>query len=82
MAMSDDLTGALERFVPRELYPDMHEHALAHMREGAHHDVSAFDLGLGLFRIARPARGGRAEQGRCARTPTANIGASTRRRAS
>jgi hypothetical protein len=45
----DDFRPALERFIPRDVYPDLHEHGLQHLSEGSHRNVSAFDFGLDLI---------------------------------
>ena len=47
--------------MPWEQYPDLTEHRDQHMTEGAHRDVSAFEVGLdrilnGLQQSPRPTR--------------------------
>jgi len=44
-----DLIGMFERMIPADVYPHLHEHALQHLAEGPHHDVSPFELGLDLM---------------------------------
>ena len=44
-----DLVGTLERMIPADEYPYLHEHAEQHLTEGPLHDVSAFELSLDLI---------------------------------
>ena len=44
-----ELVAVFERMIPADVYPHLHEHALQHLAEGPHHDVSAFELGLDLI---------------------------------
>jgi AcrR family transcriptional regulator len=44
-----DLQGFLDRVVPADLYPDMHEHGRQHLADGPHQDVTAFEYGLDLL---------------------------------
>jgi AcrR family transcriptional regulator len=46
--ISDDLRGILERMVPRETYPSLHEHGMQHL-DGTFDGVSAFEYGLDLL---------------------------------
>jgi AcrR family transcriptional regulator len=41
-----DLAAELERMLPPDDYPYLYEHGRQHLTEGAHRDVSAFELGL------------------------------------
>jgi AcrR family transcriptional regulator len=45
----DDFRPALDRLVPRDVYPDLHEHGLQHLSDGSHRHVSAFAFGLDLI---------------------------------
>lgn len=44
-----DLRSFLERMIPRETYPHLHEHGLQHLDPGPHRDTSAFEYGLDLL---------------------------------
>jgi AcrR family transcriptional regulator len=44
-----DMGAELERMIPVETYPHLHEHGRQHLTEGALHEVSAFELGLDLI---------------------------------
>ena len=44
-----DLVGTLERMIPADEYPYLHEHAEQHLTEGPLHEVSAFELSLDLI---------------------------------
>jgi AcrR family transcriptional regulator len=48
-AETADLVERFEEFVPRDIYPELNEHARQHFAEGPHHDVSAFEFGLDLI---------------------------------
>jgi hypothetical protein len=55
----EDVRPMLERMVPADTYPYLHEHGEQHFRPGPHQDVSAFEYGLdlivdGLKRVERP----------------------------
>jgi AcrR family transcriptional regulator len=41
-----DLAAALDRMIPVDVYPYLHEHGEQHLTKGPLHDVSAFELGL------------------------------------
>src|SRR5205085_2589537 len=43
------LVGMLERMIPADEYPYLHEHAEQHLTEGPLHEVSAFELSLDLI---------------------------------
>ena len=45
----EDFEPVLDRFVPRDLYPHLHEHGRQHLTEGPHREVSAFEYGLDLI---------------------------------
>jgi AcrR family transcriptional regulator len=47
--VSDDLRGFLDRMIPVETYPSLHEHGMHHLEPGAHQDTSAFAYGLDLL---------------------------------
>jgi AcrR family transcriptional regulator len=38
-----------ERMIPADVYPYLHEHGEQHLAGGPHHDVSAFEFGLGFI---------------------------------
>jgi AcrR family transcriptional regulator len=38
-----------ERMIPADVYPYLHEHGEQHLTGGPHHDVSAFEFGLGFI---------------------------------
>ena len=44
-----DMTAELDRMIPVETYPYLHEHGEQHVTEGPLHEVSAFELGLDLI---------------------------------
>jgi AcrR family transcriptional regulator len=44
-----DLSAELERMIPTDTYPHLHEHGEQHLAEGPLHEVSAFELGLDLI---------------------------------
>jgi AcrR family transcriptional regulator len=44
-----EIAEAFDRLIPPEEYPYLREHGEQHFAEGAHHDVSAFELGLDLI---------------------------------
>jgi AcrR family transcriptional regulator len=46
---ASELAASLDRLIPVEEYPHLREHGEQHFSEGAHHDVSAFELGLDLI---------------------------------
>src|SRR3981081_507152 len=41
-----DMAAVLERMVPVDIYPYLHEHGKQHMSDGMHRDVSAFEFSL------------------------------------
>jgi AcrR family transcriptional regulator len=47
--VTNDLRGFLDRMIPRESLPHLHEHGLQHLEEGPHQDTSAFEYGLDLI---------------------------------
>jgi hypothetical protein len=48
-AQVSDLAAELERLIPADDYPYLHEHGRQHITEGPLHEVSAFELGLDLI---------------------------------
>jgi AcrR family transcriptional regulator len=44
-----DVRDFLDQMLPAATYPHLHQHALQHLEEGPHHDVSAFEYGLDLL---------------------------------
>jgi AcrR family transcriptional regulator len=44
-----DIVAVLERLIPADEYPYLHEHGHQHLSEGPHRQVSAFELGLDLI---------------------------------
>ena len=44
----EDVRGFLDRMLPVETYPHLHEHGLQHLEDGPHKDVTAFEYGLDL----------------------------------
>jgi AcrR family transcriptional regulator len=42
-------TDWFERMIPADVYPYLHEHGEQHFAAGPHHDVSAFEFGLGFI---------------------------------
>jgi AcrR family transcriptional regulator len=47
--LDDDAVAAIMRRIPWEEYPHLAEHRDQHLTEGAHREVSAFDVGLDLI---------------------------------
>jgi AcrR family transcriptional regulator len=47
--VSDDLRGFLDRMIPVESYPSLHEHGMQHLEPGPYQDTSAFAYGLDLL---------------------------------
>jgi AcrR family transcriptional regulator len=47
--IDDDLRGFLDRIIPAETYPYLHEHGLQHLEDGAYKEVSAFEFALDLL---------------------------------
>jgi len=47
--IGDDLRGFLDRVIPVETYPYLHEHGMQHLEEGSYKDVSAFEFALDLL---------------------------------
>ncbi|MGZ4289687.1 MAG: TetR/AcrR family transcriptional regulator C-terminal domain-containing protein [Gaiellaceae bacterium] len=47
--IGDDLRAFLDRMIPVETYPYLHEHGLQHLEDGAYKDVSAFEFALDLL---------------------------------
>ena len=45
----DDVRAFIDRMVPVSTYPHLHEHALQHLDDGPHQDVTAFEYGLDLL---------------------------------
>lgn len=45
----EDVRPLLERMIPAEVYPHLHEHGEQHFTPGPHQDVSAFAYGLDLI---------------------------------
>jgi AcrR family transcriptional regulator len=45
----EDFRPVLERLIPVDVYPDLHEHGLQHLSDGPHRQVSAFAFGLDLI---------------------------------
>src|SRR5215470_4330494 len=45
----DDVRAFIDRIVPAETYPHLHEHAVQHLEDGPHQDVPAFEYGLDLL---------------------------------
>jgi AcrR family transcriptional regulator len=44
-----EMAEAVERLVPADEYPYLHEHARQHLTDGPHQQVSAFEVGLDLI---------------------------------
>jgi hypothetical protein len=40
------MTAVLDRVIPAAEFPYLHEHGAQHLATGAHHDASAFEVGL------------------------------------
>jgi AcrR family transcriptional regulator len=47
--IQEDVRGFLDRAIPVDTYPNLHEHGMQHLEEGAHQDVSAFEYSLDLL---------------------------------
>jgi AcrR family transcriptional regulator len=47
--VSDLAAEWFERMIPADVYPYLHEHGEQHLTGGPHHDVSAFEFGLGFI---------------------------------
>ena len=47
--VNDDLRGFLDRMIPAETLPHLHEHGLQHLEPGPLEDTSAFEYGLDLL---------------------------------
>ena len=47
--VQDDVRGFLDRMIPVETYPYLHEHGMQHLEDGPHKDVGAFEYGLDLL---------------------------------
>jgi len=47
--VQDDVRGFLDRMIPVETYPYLHEHGMQHLEGGSYQDVSAFEYGLDLL---------------------------------
>ena len=47
--VTDDLQGFLDRVIPVETYPYLHEHGMQHLEDGAYKNVSAFEFALDLL---------------------------------
>jgi hypothetical protein len=45
-AQVENMAAVLDRVVPSDEFPYLHEHGEQHLAKGAHHDVSAFEVGL------------------------------------
>ena len=46
---ASDLAGMVDRLIPVDEYPYLHEHGKQHVSEGPHRKVSAFEFGLDLI---------------------------------
>jgi len=46
---ASDLAGMVDRLIPVDEYPYLHEHGKQHVTEGPHRKVSAFEFGLDLI---------------------------------
>jgi AcrR family transcriptional regulator len=44
-----DMVAVVERMIPADEYPHLHEHGRQHFSEGPHRNVSAFEFGLDLI---------------------------------
>src|SRR3954465_1998678 len=53
----EDVRGFLDRMLPVETYPHLHEHALPHLEDGPHKDRTGFEYGL--YRVLDTRRGQR-----------------------
>jgi AcrR family transcriptional regulator len=47
--VQDDVRGFLDRMIPVETYPYLHEHGMQHLEDGPHRDLSAFEFALDLL---------------------------------
>jgi len=47
--VQDDVRGFLDRMIPVETYPYLHEHGMQHLEDGSYKDVSAFEFALDLL---------------------------------
>ena len=45
-AQVENMAAVLDRVIPSDEFPYLHEHGEQHLAKGAHHDVSAFEVGL------------------------------------
>jgi AcrR family transcriptional regulator len=45
-AQVENMTAVLDRVIPADEFPYLHEHGAQHLATGAHHDASAFEVGL------------------------------------
>jgi AcrR family transcriptional regulator len=44
-----DLRGFLDRVIPVETYPNLHQHGMQHLEDGSYKEVSAFEFALDLL---------------------------------
>jgi AcrR family transcriptional regulator len=44
----ENVRGFLDRMLPADTYPHLHEHGMQHLEDGPHKDVTAFEYGLDL----------------------------------
>jgi AcrR family transcriptional regulator len=44
----EDVRSFIDRIIPTETYPHLHEHGMQHLEAGPHQDVTAFEYGLDL----------------------------------
>jgi len=47
--VQDDVRGFLDRMIPVETYPYLHEHGMQHLEDGSYKEVSAFEFALDLL---------------------------------
>ena len=47
--IQDDVRGFLDRAIPVDTYPNLHEHGMQHLEDGPHQEVSAFEYSLDLL---------------------------------
>lgn len=47
--IQDDVRGFLDRAIPVDTYPNLHEHGIQHLEDGPLQDVSAFEYSLDLL---------------------------------
>src|SRR6478736_4005895 len=47
--VQDDVHGFLDRMIPVETYPYLHEHGMQHLEDGSYKEVSAFEFALDLL---------------------------------